>query len=345
MPTTVSEQALQLTDEALREFDSVPLSATVRRSIRIARLRGDWIGVWWLDMESIQVAKRDSMARKIEMAGHFAEDELDRVHEAVVQEFTHERRIARLNDDGSLGNEDKVCSYSVEEIENRMVSLARQFELAANDPEQRARGNHYGLETLREQFADVMGRIRRRVWDYLIRTEIELRFGQSAADLFDAYRREVDSHIGLIQPEILDQFQSAYRRAAEGGPEERAQAVTSCRRILKALADAVYPPSTTAVRGSDGNERVLTDQMWVSRLWQFVAEKQASSRSRQLLQATVEELGHRVDALNDLTSKGLHDETTEQEVRQAVIQTYVTVGDILRLHDETTANPAELPSS
>jgi hypothetical protein len=44
-----------------------------------------------------------------------------------------------------------------------------------------------------------------------------------------------------------------------------------------------------------------------------------------------------MDRLYDLVSKGVHTDVTEFEVNQAVIQTYLLVGDILRLADQDSA--------
>ena len=49
----------------------------------------------------------------------------------------------------------------------------------------------------------------------------------------------------------------------------------------------------------------------------------------------------RIDRLHDLSSKGVHADTSEFEVNQAVIQTYLLIGDILRLADGDSAVYAE----
>jgi hypothetical protein len=48
-----------------------------------------------------------------------------------------------------------------------------------------------------------------------------------------------------------------------------------------------------------------------------------------------------VEALNDLASKGVHSDIAEYEADQCMIQTYLTIGDLLRLDDRTSAAATE----
>jgi hypothetical protein len=71
----------------------------------------------------------------------------------------------------------------------------------------------------------------------------------------------------------------------------------------------------------------------VARLWQFVSERVGRHSAGQLLQATLSDLGTRIDHVYELSCKGVHAEVSESESNQCIIQTYPLVGDILRLTD------------
>lgn len=47
----------------------------------------------------------------------------------------------------------------------------------------------------------------------------------------------------------------------------------------------------------------------------------------------MEELGRRLDAINDLSSKGVHADVTIEEADQCVLQTYLLVGGLARATD------------
>jgi len=76
----------------------------------------------------------------------------------------------------------------------------------------------------------VLARIKSRLWDFLTETEYELSFGEAAGQTFDQLRSYVDKQLTTIAPPTLEQFQTAYRRLKDGGTEDRAHALTSCRR-------------------------------------------------------------------------------------------------------------------
>jgi hypothetical protein len=60
-----------------------------------------------------------------------------------------------------------------------------------------------------------------------------------------------------------------------------------------------------------------------------------------LLQASVQDLGNRLDRLYDLVNKGVHADISKFEVNQCVIQTYILIGDLIRILDRQTAIGAE----
>jgi hypothetical protein len=149
--------------------------------------------------------------------------------------------------------------------------------------------------------------------------------------VYDRNRKYVDQRLALLAPQALEQFAAAYRRQAEGDAEARSHALTSCRRVLKTLADVLYPPREGQIEGIDGRPRKLTDDKFVSRLCQYAAERASGSASRDVLVSQIKALGDRLDALNDLSSKGVHADVSGVEVDQCLIQTYLIVGDLLRI--------------
>lgn len=151
------------------------------------------------------------------------------------------------------------------------------------------------------------------------------------ADIFDRTRAAVDEHLNRIAPEALEKFKSAYRRVHEGDPESLSQALASCRRILKAVADAVYPATGETVISLDENERTMSDDKYLNRILQAVSDALGKHGEAEVINATLKSLGERLKALDGLASKGVHAEVSQQEVDTCVIQTYLMVGDVLRI--------------
>jgi hypothetical protein len=153
----------------------------------------------------------------------------------------------------------------------------------------------------------------------------------------------VDRRLREIAPHASEALLSAYRRVREGTPEARCHALTSCRRALKLLADVLYPASGEPAIGSDGNAHAVTDDKFVNRLRQYVTESGANAASSELLATRLTEMAVRLDSLNALASKGVHDKVSEFEVGLCVTETYAAVSAFLLLHDHQSAALSALP--
>lgn len=138
-----------------------------------------------------------------------------------------------------------------------------------------------------------------------------------------------------LAPDVLAELAAAYRRMADGTPQSRSQALTSCRRALKGLADSVYPATGAEVVGSDGVARKMTDDKFVARLVQFVYERRGGDKAARSTRAELGYLGARLGTLNDLASKGVHAAASELEVDQCVVHTYLVAGEVVELFAAT----------
>jgi len=142
----------------------------------------------------------------------------------------------------------------------------------------------------------------------------------------------VDEQLAKVAPQALEQVSSAYKRAEEGGAEERSQSLLSCRRTLKSVADVLCPASDLPAQDVTGREHSLTDDKWRNRLVEFVKQEIESAVSGEVLTTQLDDLARRFKGLGEASSRGVHADVSEFELNQAVIQTYLTVGDLLRIH-------------
>lgn len=78
--------------------------------------------------------------------------------------------------------------------------------------------------------------------EYASQRNLELRFGSAAESAFEVVRAEVDSAIGRVVPKALPKLSSAFENAVSDNSEDWAAAAATCRRLLKAVADALQPP-------------------------------------------------------------------------------------------------------
>lgn len=342
---TGTEKILNLVEEALNAVDDpgASVSALARKAARIARLRNDFENLLWIEMElSPLLDERSKQEFATESAHHLLRTEHERIWKTAWETYLQERKIRQITSSGELTDTGAIDGSSLAEIEHTLSRLRAEADLLASPFEsgalmssaERARVKMRGsLHAVIHDRNAVLERVRQRVYDFLSRTEKELYLGHVNARIFQRIQSFVDERLRLLSPDILEQFKVVYRRIEEGDDEALSQALTSCRRILKGVADAVYPAGTSPVVGSDGKTRMLTDDKFIARLHQYCFEAVGGSAADHLLLLQINEIGSRLDRLNDLSSKGVHASVSLEEAERCIVQTYLVIGDVLRLEE------------
>ena len=82
------------------------------------------------------------------------------------------------------------------------------------------------------------------ICDYALRRHYSLKFSGIAGDAFSHIRNAVDASIGKLVPAALQQFSAVHDNLQSENSEDWANAAHSCRRILQAVADALFPASS-----------------------------------------------------------------------------------------------------
>jgi len=335
------ELVLGLTREALDKFESVPLAASLRRALRIARLRGDihQVHMFQLDLRphgGSMVLRRTEVFElvKSEEAG-FVDVEVWRSQ--IGEEWIKERTPAKVHDLlKNMIREDSLLAGSIDSIIRNAGLLERESTLQEPQSEQK-----YKLELRRELDLEIIERTTHRAFTYLCSVERELSYIGVNADIFERHRLRMESFLSRISPQVLEQFTAAYRRARDDDAESKAHALTTCRRILESVADAVFPGQAEPITDSSGKLRKVGAENYVNRLWMYLDEAMSASTHREILLATLQDFGSRIDKVYSLTNKGVHSNVTQAEVDTCVMQTYLLVGEILRIfEDSSKAGPA-----
>ena len=334
MKTTQTERLLKYVRRALNRFDEVPLSISDRKSYRIAVLRGDSLEAW-MARADLRPIGGSGVVRKSEIGylhPTFDTVQLRKRDNSLKEEWLKERELKNVpeymmeifHDDGS----GMILASSVEEFEQTNAQLRQSLVAAIPDAMTRLQAETRVL--LNEQ---MLGRIRQRTFAYLCHCENVLTFSGSSSSIFDHYRTQVDKFIGEISPEILSQTNSAFERATEQDSESLSHALTSCRRLLVAVADLVFPSTDEVWRDSAGEERSIDQEHYINRLYAFLYEANVSGTLSRVCNALVQDLDSRIRSINKGASKGVHAGVTREEVNLCVIQTYTLCGELLSIHD------------
>jgi DNA uptake protein ComE-like DNA-binding protein len=116
----------------------------------------------------------------------------------------------------------------------------------------------------------------------------------------------------------------AFKSVASDNPEEWSHALTTCRRFIEELADALYPPRDEQVK-----DRKLGKEQYINRLWAFMDRVIESESNRDLAKAHVDYLGSYLQRTHKVSNKGVHAELMRIEAVKAVFHAYLVAADIL----------------
>lgn len=321
-PQSSSLDLLRLVQLALDEFDSVSVEATVRRVVRIANLMGDtFMAVrLGLDLKASggHPPSNAEMTRRL-MSNVADWDEPGGIADQAVDLYMGERQM----DDG------KILAHSLSEIDfwqrHRLDRRAMTAEQYAGDIE------------LHLKMSEIVTRTKHHAFTLLCRWERELTFATNQGDALTSISARVDRLLSQQAPDALDMFNAAFRRLREANDhngkamaaEELSQALTSCRRMLKAVVDVVQPADSSKPESADGHP--LTDEHYKNRLVEFLKARVPSGTFRSALVREGESLFERFRSTDDLASKGVHASVALEEAEFCALHTYLLAAEVLLL--------------
>jgi hypothetical protein len=173
----------------------------------------------------------------------------------------------------------------------------------------------------------VLERVSVAIHEWASGVYISHKFRALAGNIFERFKTSSDAILGQLCPDAIAKLNHAIERASNTNPEEWAAAATSCRRVLKAFADAVFPPRAEPVDGHP-----VTDAHFINRLYAFAKQHGSKAIERQFLALEeIEALGATAEKLNDLASKGVHADIKQDEVLMAILRTYVLLMQLAQL--------------
>lgn len=364
-----NEEILRLTEEILSDFDlnTLSLEVIISKCKKLARLKNDSDVLKWLTLElvgydekalphSIKKEEADRLAhwsgRCTVVKGLVPPQGLD---------------ISKLSEEQQNLYCDKYFYYiqSVPQLEvlirtaeeNLKTLVPPSSFVPSVDKSSWGEGGLIppgGWERVRETYADVLeklqnkrmeiqsdiankkvllARIRDAVYNYALRINLVLKFGNISETIFEQTKYLVDQTFIQKCPDAIQQLIASYERLASNNPEEWAQALTSCRRILKTFADSVFPPRDEPYIYDTNKILDVKEDKYINRIWAFIDKQIRSSTKKNYLKARVQDLGNRVETIYEMLNKGIHQDIGQHDVNMCIIDTYLVLGTLLQLKD------------
>lgn len=318
------EEALRLADDALAQLElgSGSLTPITLKCLRLARLINSPDGEAWfrLELQGYKTTVNTNWARYAVFSGREATKTaegqqnywIDPIEQVELNFESARNSLHALVLPSTLPATTRELRYmEATDAEKILNPLLMQRRLA---------------QASLTQWGKVIASYRGALQEWLSRVTIQMRFSAMLDNAFERAKSRVDTALSKTAPDAARALAAAFERANSLDAEEWSQALTSCRRALKALADALYPATAEVI---DGHE--LTDDKFVNRIRRFVAENVSSASRRKFVLTNVEAIADRAEVLNDLASRGVHAAVDEHDLELAIVQTYFIAGELLAL--------------
>lgn len=180
-------------------------------------------------------------------------------------------------------------------------------------------------------FSEALSKRRTFIYQYVKKIYVQLKFSTLTTSVWLSIKDKTDFLINELIPDETQKLTAIYESLNDDNPEKWATALTSCRRMLKALADKLYPSSDVPIKRNK-KEINITDDAFINRLMCYIDENADSKTLCKISNSDLSYIGNRLDAIYVQTCKGTHDEITKDEAEKCFIRTYIIVGDILEIY-------------
>jgi hypothetical protein len=304
-------EALHLADQLLNDIEMSNLAPIdiARKTSRLARLLDDGSAIAWLSFE---------------VRGY--------PNPMTVEATSAARRSKRVGPSEEKGDESEhVVTGTLGQLSILVAGANARLSVPSALPAERNEAQKLGL-----RFQSTLDNIVGSMHGYVAERYQELRFGSAVESAFEIVRREVDAAIGSLVPNALPMLSSAFENATSSNPEDWANAASTCRRLLKAVADAVRPPGD-AVGG-----RSMGDGNYINRLVDWIVAHSDSETLVEMVTSDLEYLGKRLDAADGAGHKGAHASVSRFDASRFISGTYLMIGDILRLEESAAPSRSSL---
>ena len=178
--------------------------------------------------------------------------------------------------------------------------------------------------------------LKAQYYEYALKKQIELTFGNVATSVFMNYRERVDLAFSGLSKETLLKLQAIEGKLDSDNPEMYSQALTTCRRLFESVAvelfDKYFPEYTNKTyKTKSGKEIDVSGDHYKNKLSAVIEKLEDKSPKKTIVGSDIIYLLDWIDNLINLQCKGVHSDITKEVAERCILQTYMCLGDILTL--------------
>ena len=319
-------ECLQLSDEIIKniELSELPMSAVIFKCLRLCRLLNDEFGIKLFGYE---------------VSGYAVDDE----NKLLPDSAEKANFVGRKNNQNVEYYFTESLATIEEMIEANKIRLSSAIDpnisVSSSNPNQfvfAPIGNGIERNTLLGNISGnvrLLNSVKGCIYKYMLNINYALKYGNVIEGIFSRDFARVNKELSSICTEAIRMFNSVYENIDSANSEDWANAVHSCRRILKEVAYSLYPPSDVPIVVKNKTIDV-SESKYINRLVLYIESHSESKTYASVVGTTLNSIGKRLDALNDAACKGTHEKVTQEEAKRYIIYTYMTLADIVSLIPE-----------
>jgi len=181
-----------------------------------------------------------------------------------------------------------------------------------------------------ERIENLLAAVIDRCLLFLISVIGELQYGGVVENLMEEIRRKTDEKLAVLDTSIAEETHSLYLNLMSTNPADWIKVGHSCRRILKLLADKVFPSSTQKYTMKNGKVLEVLDSDYINRLCAFL-DKETSAGEKKLVTTEMGYLEGYIHRTLDYAQMVEHSSSIEKlHADMLAIHTYLVASEILR---------------
>lgn len=182
--------------------------------------------------------------------------------------------------------------------------------------------------------------LKSQYYDYAVKWQIDLQFGNTAKKIFEEYQEKVSLYFSGMSTTTLQKLSAIEDMMEDGNPERYSQVLTSCRRLWEDTAKQLFTDllpdyKEATFRTKTGREIDVTGGHYNNKLSAVVEILQGKAAKNTLVGSEIIYLVDWLEQINNLQSSGVHSDVSRDQAMQCIIHTYIALGDILKLKENT----------
>lgn len=306
---TRQDESLQLAEDLLKDVELAETSTSRRvlKAMRLARLARNSEAQVWLGYEINGVTGNDSGRRWMSITKRWTDEANEKGYWSSSAHIESTRDATQT----ALVGHSAQASLSGDYVALAMNSRAQQINNASK---------------VIASLGQVLSAVDAQIYQFAAKTYAELKFSELQATLFEQSRAAVDSRLSGMTGDALKAIDSVAERLGTDDPTAVSQAMTTCRQLIDAVADHVFPARDEPYDVGGGRLLEVKADKVKNRLNAYVHERGVSG-------GRAARIGNNLNHVYDRVSASVHktDVVSGHEARYLFLSTYMVLGEVLTL--------------